>query len=106
VRCPCRRPATRTSATTHVPIAKYSARNRNTSSEVGTATTAQAAAAAGIAGNGFKPPCARKSTVYASTPTNACWPTEISPAYPASRFHMLASTRRMKRLISRLVTFA
>ena len=31
---------------------------------------------------------------------NACWPTETIPAYPASRFHMLAMVSRMKRLMS------
>ncbi len=34
---------------------------------------------------------------------NACWPTETRPAYPASRFHMLARMSRMKKFTSRLV---
>ncbi len=34
---------------------------------------------------------------------NACCPTDTIPAYPASRFHMLAIVIRMKRLISVLI---
>ena len=36
------------------------------------------------------------STKYAPSPKKACWPTETRPAYPASRFHMLASVSTMK----------
>ena len=38
---------------------------------------------------------ARISTKYAPRPTNACWPTDTRPAYPASRFHMLAIVSTM-----------
>jgi hypothetical protein len=31
--------------------------------------------------------------MYAPIPTNACCPTDTRPAYPASRFHMLASVK-------------
>ena len=34
---------------------------------------------------------------------NACWPTETRPAYPASRFHMLAMISSVKKFTSRFV---
>src|SRR5439155_10289518 len=69
-----------TSATTQVAIAKYPPRSRNTSHDTGRATAAQASAASGSAANGSTPCCANTRTKYAPSPTNACWPTDTSPA--------------------------
>jgi hypothetical protein len=33
--------------------------------------------------------------VYAPSPMNACWPTDTTPANPASRFHICASASRV-----------
>ena len=41
--------------------------------------------------HGVTPCIAGISTKYAPSPKNACCPTETSPAYPASRFHIEAS---------------
>ena len=82
-------------ASTHVAIAKYPLRSRETSHHSGSAAIPLAIAATGRAANGERPWRARISTKYAPSPTKACCPTDTSPAYPASRFHMLASVSTM-----------
>jgi hypothetical protein len=83
------------SASTQVAIAKYPRRSRETSHHSGNATTPAPAAAMGSARNGDSPCIAGISTKYAPSPKKACWPTDTRPAYPASRFHMLASVSTM-----------
>ena len=82
-------------ASTQVAIAKYPVRSRETSHHSGSAATPERIAATGSAANGEVPWRARISTKYAPSPTNACCPTDTRPAYPASRFHMLASVSTM-----------
>ncbi|MDT5038552.1 MAG: hypothetical protein QOE03_3737 [Micromonosporaceae bacterium] len=55
---------------------------------------------------GWMPQSLSWSTAYAPRPKYACWPTETSPAYPASRFHMLARVSSMKKVMSVSVTVA
>ena len=82
-------------ASTQVAIAKYPLRSRETSHHSGSAATPLPITATGSAANGDRPLMARISTKYAPSPTNACCPTDTRPAYPASRFHMLASVSTM-----------
>ena len=82
-------------ASTQVAIAKYPLRSRETSHHIGKAATPQPMAATGSAVNIEMLWMFRISTKYAPSPTNACCPTETRPAYPASRFHMLASVKMM-----------
>ena len=83
-------------ASTQVAMAKYPVRSRETSHHRGSAATPQPIAATGRAANGEIPLIAMISTKYAPRPTNACCPTDTRPAYPASRFHMLARVRMTK----------
>src|SRR5580704_10938471 len=82
-------------ASTQVAIAKYPLRSRATSHHIGTAATPQPMAAIGSAVNIDRLWMFRISTKYAPSPTNACCPTDTRPAYPASRFHMLARVKMM-----------
>ncbi len=82
-------------ASTQVAIAKYPLRSRETSHHIGSAATPQPMAAIGSAVNIERLWMFRISTKYAPSPTNACCPTDTRPAYPASRFHMLARVKMM-----------
>src|SRR6516162_4473724 len=82
-------------ASTQVAIAKYPVRSRDTSHHSGMATIPAPMAPMGSAANGDNPCIAGISTKYAPSPRNACCPTETRPAYPASRFHMLARVSTM-----------
>ena len=88
------------SATTQVAIAKYPPRSRSNGTEIGSASTAHASTTSGTATNGSTPCCAKITTKNAPRPTYACCPTEISPAKPARRFHMLAIVSRMNAFTS------
>ena len=67
-------------AITQVAIAKYPVRSRDTSHHTGSPTTAQPATATGSPRNGSTAWLDRISTMYPPSPTNACWPTDTSPA--------------------------
>ena len=82
-------------ARTQVAIAKYPLRSRETSHHRGSAAMPLPMAARGSAANGEVPLMARISTKYAPSPTKTCCPTDTRPAYPASRFHMLAIVSTM-----------
>ena len=80
-----------TEASTQVAIAKYPSRSRATSHHSGSAHTAAPIVAMTRPAHGVTPCIAGISTKYAPSPRNACCPTDTSPAYPASRFHIEAS---------------
>jgi hypothetical protein len=67
-------------ASTQVAIAKYPVRSRETSHQSGTAATPQPMTAIGRAVNIEILLMFRASTKYAPSPTNACCPTDTSPA--------------------------
>ena len=92
-----------TDAITHIVMAKYPLRSRDTSHQTTTPITAPATVTTGIVRKGLIPCCARMTRKYAPRPIKVCWPTDTRPAYPASRFQKLAMISSRKNWTIRLV---
>ena len=77
-----------------MPIAKYAPLSLKIRKAIGKLIKAPNIPVIGIAIRGLNPEnIVRAKRRYPPNPTNACWPTDTKPQYPANKFQRLANDK-------------